>query len=76
MAKRKHFDYCRFMTESSGIKIITKSQLAESLGVSPSTIYRMIKSGLLPPPLRSPKGYIQGWLSGTIEMWQSDHNQY
>ncbi len=73
MAKRKYFDYSRAMTQT-GIHIISKKQLAEMLGVSRSTIYRMIQSGLLPPPLRSPKGYIRGWLAGTIEVWRNNHN--
>jgi predicted DNA-binding transcriptional regulator AlpA len=76
MTKRKYFDYCRAMTQSSDIKIISKNQLADMLGVSTSTIYRMIQSKLLPPPLRSPKGYIRGWLSGTIEQWKTEQNQY
>lgn len=75
MAKRKYFDYCRAMTQSSGIRIISKKELAEMLGVSRTTIYRMIKSGLLPPPLRSPKGYIRGWLAGTIEVWRDNQSR-
>jgi len=71
MTKRKHFDYCRAQTQSSPITIINKKELAEMLGVSSSTIYRMVKSGFLPPPLRSPQGYMQGWLTRVIEEWQA-----
>ena len=72
MTKRKHFDYCRSMTPNGGIKIITKKQLADMLGVSTSTIYRMIQSGFLPSPLRDPKGYIKGWLATTIGEWRDN----
>ena len=72
MAKRKHFDYCRAMTQSSDIRIISKKKLAEMLGVSTTTIYRMTKNGLLPPPMRSREGYISGWLLGTIKVWRDN----
>ena len=70
MPKRRHFDYCRSQTQNSQIKIISKKELAAMLGVSCSTIYRMVRSGFLPEPLRSPQGYIQGWLARIIEEWQ------
>jgi predicted DNA-binding transcriptional regulator AlpA len=70
MAKRKHFDYCRAMTRSAGFKIIRKHELAKMLDVSTSTIYRMIASGSLPPPLRTEKGYIQGWLLEHLQAWK------
>lgn len=76
MPTRKYFDYCRTMTQNNDIKIITKKQLAEMLEVSPSTIYRMLQGKLLPPPLRTPKGYIQGWLHSTIEQWKVDRDYY
>ena len=68
MAKRIYFDYCRAMTRNAGIQIIRKHELAKMLNVSPSTIYRMIANGSLPPPLRTEKGYIQGtWTSSSME---------
>ena len=71
MTKRKHFDYCRAQTQNSEMTIISKKELAEMLGVSRSTIYRMVKNGLLPTPMLTSKNYIQGWSIKTIKAWQA-----
>lgn len=66
-----NFDFCREMTRQN-IKIVTKSQLAQALGVSSATIYRMIKRHQLPEPLRTPEGYTRGWFSATLSDWFKD----
>ncbi|ELA6921383.1 helix-turn-helix domain-containing protein [Vibrio parahaemolyticus] len=68
----KGFDYIQLHTRGS-VKIIRKRELAKMLGVSESTIYRMIKSKQLPSPLLTPKGYISGWLPKTIDDWVTSH---
>ncbi|NIY92582.1 helix-turn-helix transcriptional regulator [Vibrio diazotrophicus] len=64
----RSFDYIDFHTKGS-VKIIRKKKLAKMLGVSESTLYRMIKSKRLPAPLLTPKGYISGWLPKTLDDW-------
>ncbi|WP_430517820.1 helix-turn-helix transcriptional regulator [Aliivibrio sp.] len=49
--------------------IISKKQLAHKIGLSESTVYRMIKQKQLPEPLRTPKGHIRGWFAEKIEIW-------
>lgn len=51
------------------LNLIRKHQLAELLGVSLSTIYRMHKNNQLPPPLLTPNRHIQGWTMESIEKW-------
>ncbi|TMX34392.1 helix-turn-helix transcriptional regulator [Vibrio sp. Hep-1b-8] len=61
-------DICRVYAVQD-LKIIKKSSLADILGVSLSTVYRMIQNNELPPPLRTPKGYIRGWPESVIVEW-------
>ncbi len=67
--KKLPYDYSRDMTQNGVPYIISKKELANQLGRSPSTISRMIDDGRLPKPLRTPKGNIGGWLAPTIEQW-------
>lgn len=74
MIKTKHFDYARSITRTSnsgGMKIISKKEVAKQLGVSLSTVYRMNKAGELPPPLKTHTGRIRGWFHQSLEEWLS-----
>ncbi|EGQ8142941.1 AlpA family phage regulatory protein [Vibrio parahaemolyticus] len=51
------------------VTIISKKALAQKLGVSSSTIYRMMRAEQLPPPLKTPAGHIRGWFTKTINEW-------
>ncbi len=54
--------------ETSSWHIIRPSQLAEKLGVSRTTIYRMEKRGDLPPRIKMSNRAV-GWRSDVIEEW-------
>ena len=49
--------------------ILTKKECAEYIGVSISTISRMVKDKRLPPPLKTPSGRNGGWFKSTIDKW-------
>ncbi len=61
-----NFDYCKSIA-TEDFKLIRKQELAQMLGVSGRTIYRMVKAGSLPEPRRSPKGYLQGWCYKSLQ---------
>lgn len=66
------YDHSRHMANihaTEALRIIRKKELALYFGVSVSTIYRQVKSGMLPSPLRSPSGNIIGWFAVDIENW-------
>lgn len=73
MSTTRYFDYSRAMTNSGKEKKVTKKQLAQLIGVSESTIYRMVKDGRLPKPLLSPNHNNGGWLRATIDKWLDSH---
>lgn len=66
-------DFSREMTQTEIPKIISKKELAETLGKSSSTITRMIEDGRLPKPLRTPNGNNGGWFSDTLHDWFHQH---
>lgn len=51
------------------LTILRKREVAKLLRVSESTLYRMVRTGDIPEPLRSPKGYIRGWHARVLEQW-------
>lgn len=67
--RSRSFDYSRAMTLQPVSKIVSKKELAKDLGVSLTTISRMIKDGRLPSPMRTSKGYVGGWFRYVIEEW-------
>ena len=46
------------------MKMLTKTEVAAELGISPSTLIRYIRGGVLPEPRRNP---INGWRIWTRE---------
>ncbi|MGJ7456964.1 helix-turn-helix transcriptional regulator [Halomonas sp. RA08-2] len=51
------------------MKYYSDKQLAERFGVTRSTIWRWVKIGLLPAPVRLTKGCTR-WRSPDIEAWE------
>ncbi|WP_423251947.1 helix-turn-helix transcriptional regulator [Vibrio alginolyticus] len=49
--------------------LLRKKEVAKLLRVSESTLYRMVRTGAIPEPSRTPKGYIRGWPAKTLEQW-------
>ncbi|EGQ8447178.1 helix-turn-helix domain-containing protein [Vibrio alginolyticus] len=64
-------DFCSMISKQN-FKILRKNEVAKLLGVSCSTLYRMVRSGRFPEPHRSPKGYIQGWTVEALEQWRTN----
>lgn len=55
-------------------RIIRKNELCEMLGLSYSTIYRKIKSGGFPAPIRLGENSV-GWRSSDIECWLNSRQE-
>jgi len=49
-------------------RIIRRSELAETLGVSKVTVWRMARRGELPRPLQISANVV-GWRQSTVEKW-------
>lgn len=49
-------------------RIIRAGELAEGLGISRPTLWRMRRDGRIPQPLKIAPGVI-GWRESTIERW-------
>ena len=54
--------------EKPKLKLLTEADLRELLSVSRSTIYRLVRSGALPPGLRIGPRSLR-WSYGSIEAW-------
>lgn len=67
---RKRIDFAAIAAEESDIEIINKTSLSKRLKLSESTVYRWTKLGILPKPILSPSGSIQGWLASSIKAWE------
>lgn len=73
MITSRFSDYSRIMTLEELGEIITKKQLAQLLGKSPSTISRMVKDDRIPRPLLTPHGRCGGWFKRTVDDWMNQH---
>ncbi|MGR5305361.1 helix-turn-helix transcriptional regulator [Vibrio mediterranei] len=69
MIKTRQYDYSRDLARQELPTLIKKRELAKSMGISLSTVDRMIKDRRLPQPLRSQSGYATGWLKSTLIAW-------
>jgi len=49
-------------------RLIRSADLAEQLGVSRTTLWRMTKDGTFPAPVRLTAG-IKGWLPSEVDAW-------
>ena len=56
------------------IKIIRKSALADMLGVSRTTLWRMEKSGQLPAAVKISET-VSGWLESDIKEWLEERKE-
>lgn len=54
--------------KKSHLQIIRTGKLADLLGVSRTTIWRMEQEGKLPPRVRISEA-VSGWLASDIEKW-------
>ena len=45
-----------------------RGELERAIGLSSSSIYRMVKAGDLPPPIKLSTGAVR-WIAGEIESW-------
>ena len=52
-------------------EVLTRRQVAEVIGVSPSTLDRMVGRGEFPPPLRLSPGRV-GWRRTTVQRWLAE----
>ncbi|PSW30448.1 hypothetical protein C9J21_18815 [Photobacterium phosphoreum] len=69
MIKKNHFDIARHISwQNTSNKLITKTLLAQQIGVCVRTIDNWIKSSFLPAPIMR-NGRIIGWLEGTLYQW-------
>jgi prophage regulatory protein len=49
-------------------RLIRSADLAEQLGVSRTTLWRMTKDGTFPAPVQLTAG-IKGWLPSSVDAW-------
>ncbi len=54
--------------------LLTKTQLAELLGVSPRTVDRMVAAGTAPPMTLLPNGR-RRWRRGDVRRWLSERRK-
>ena len=52
-------------------KLLSREDVREKLGISKASMYRFLKAGILPPPIRF--GTLQRWRPETIERLLADH---
>lgn len=52
-------------------RVIRRDEMAELIGVSIPTLWRMTKSGELPPPIRIGK-QLAGWPQSDYDSWLAD----
>lgn len=52
-------------------RIIRIGELADGLGVSRPTVWRMRERGEIPPPIRISRGIV-GWRESTIDRWLAE----
>jgi len=62
-------DFARRLNTAPNIRLIRLNKAANMLGVSESTVRRMIKQGRIPEPLRTEHGNISGWISESFFSW-------
>ena len=53
------------------MKLLRKTQLLEIVGISESTLDRMVKAGRFPPPLRIGKRSV-AWSEAEVREWVAD----
>lgn len=58
----------------SNQKIIRRNQLKEVVGISPSSVDRLILAGSFPKKRRWSQG-ITGWLSTEVEKWVEENGK-
>jgi len=56
--------------------LITRSQVANILEVSPATVLRWVDDGLLPEPRREGRGRYRRWEYDDILKWKADQNPH
>ena len=60
------------MTDQAiGWRILSRVQVAESISVSVTTLWRMWNSGRFPPPIQLSAGRI-GWCSTAVQRWKDE----
>lgn len=57
------------MEISSLDHLIRPAAVARMCGVNPSTLYRWVKRGDFPPPIRAGRN-TSGWWASTVQGWQ------
>jgi len=50
------------------LKIYRKKELCKLLGISSATLYRRIKEGAFPKPIKVSENIV-GWLAADLEAW-------
>ena len=60
------------MNPTDNDPFLLTGELAQYLGRSKSTIWRWVKRGLCPPPVRGPDGEFLGWPRSGIVRWKSE----
>lgn len=58
-------------TREAHVQFIRVRQVLEMLGVSRTTLWRMVRAGIFPPPIRITH-HARGYLRATVEDWMSD----
>ena len=59
------------MTQNTNRRILRLKQLVQLVGLSRSTVYRLIANGLFPRPLKIGMSAV-GWDTGDIELWLAE----
>jgi len=69
------YDASRDFPLDEDLRMVNITQLAHELKISKRTIYRRVKSGALPPPLKTAGGYSEGWFRTELNKWKKEQTR-
>jgi len=62
------------MTTSTNVKIMSRRQVYEALGISDVTLWRLVKNRQFPKPIKiSPRRI--GWTQETVQAWLAERTE-